>query len=86
MNRAIVRESFLSVLVLRRDSLAKLEINKGLMTTALTSWRTGRKKIDMVAACGFHSGHDSREVFTVRSNSLHQSRKPLLSIAADREN
>ena len=33
------------------------------------------KKIDMVAACGFHSGHDSREVFTVRSNSLHQFRK-----------
>ena len=29
----------------------------------------------MVAACGFHSGHDSREVFTVRSNSLHQFRE-----------
>lgn len=30
------------------------------------------KKIDMVAACGFHACHNSREVFTVRSNSLHQ--------------
>ena len=29
----------------------------------------------MVAACGFHACHDSREVFTVRSNSLHQFRK-----------
>ena len=36
------------------------------------------KKIDMVAACGFHSSHDSREVFTVRSNSLHQFGKPAL--------
>ena len=37
-------ESFLSVLVLRRDSLAKLEINKGLMTTALTSLEDRKEK------------------------------------------
>lgn len=36
------------------------------------------KEIDMVAACGFHSGHDSREVFTARSNNLHQFRKTAL--------
>jgi hypothetical protein len=33
------------------------------------------KKIDMVTACGFHSSHDRGEVFTGRSNSLHEFRK-----------
>ena len=37
-------ESFLSVLVLRKDSLAKLEINKGLMTTALISLEDRKEK------------------------------------------
>jgi hypothetical protein len=37
-----------------------------------------RKEIDMVAACGLHASHDSGEVFTVRSNSLHQFRKTAL--------
>ncbi len=34
-----------------------------------------RKEIDMIAACGFHACHDSREVFAVRSNGLHKFRE-----------
>jgi hypothetical protein len=30
------------------------------------------KEIDMVAACGFHSGHDSTEVFTSGCHSFHE--------------
>lgn len=33
------------------------------------------KKIDMVAACGFHSGHDSREVFASGCHCFHEFRK-----------
>ncbi len=34
-----------------------------------------RKEIDMVAASGLHSYNDRREVFTIRSDSLHQFQK-----------
>ena len=61
MKRAIVRESFLSVLVLRKDSLANRDQQRINDNGINLFGRTGRKKIDMVAACGFHACHDSRE-------------------------
>ena len=76
MKRAIVRESFLSVLVFTQRQFSKIRDQQRINDNGINLFGGQEgKKIDMVAACGFHACHDSREVFTVRSNSLHQFRK-----------
>lgn len=56
--------------------LGEIGDQKGINDNSLAPFvREERKEINMVTACGFHACHDSREIFTDRSNSLHQVRK-----------
>ena len=63
---------------LTQGQLSEIRDQKGINDNSIGAFvREEGKEIDMVAASGLHSSHDSGEVFTVRSNSPHQFGEPV---------
>ncbi len=63
---------------LTQRKLCKIRDQKGVNDNGINVFRRQiRKEIDMVASCGLHSCDDIAEVFTVRSDSLHQFGKTI---------